>query len=134
MDVAGDAREALLLKAMIAVAAADGAVSPVEAEVIQQIYEQYVGHSIPIEEVSAAAETRASLLAELAAAAPGLDRARKEEILCVAYLALLADDRIAGEERKKLHDIAAALKVPEIHFGAILEGLAITLPAGRQAR
>ena len=32
--------------------------------------------------------------------------------------------RIAGEERKKLKDIAAALRVSEIHFGAILEDLA----------
>ena len=28
-----------------------------------------------------------------------------------AYLVLLADDRIAGEERKKLKDIAAALQI-----------------------
>jgi hypothetical protein len=40
---------------------------------------------------------------------------------------LLADNRIAGEERKKLKDIAAALQIPEIHFGAILEDLAIWL-------
>ena len=44
---------------------------------------------------------------------------------------LLADDRIAGEERKKLQDIAAALSVPEIHFGAILEDLAIWLAGKR---
>jgi hypothetical protein len=37
---------------------------------------------------------------------------------------LVADKRIASEERKKLHDIAAALKVPEIHLSAILEELA----------
>jgi hypothetical protein len=40
---------------------------------------------------------------------------------------LLADGRIAGEERKKLKDIAIALQVPEIHFGAILEDVAISL-------
>ncbi|WP_158007887.1 hypothetical protein [Methyloceanibacter marginalis] len=44
-----------------------------------------------------------------------------------AYLVLLADDRIAGEERKKLQDLSHALKIPEIHFGAILEDLAIWL-------
>ncbi len=44
---------------------------------------------------------------------------------------LLADERIAGEERKKLQDIAAALRVPEIHFGAILEDLAIALAEQR---
>ena len=63
----------------------------------------------------------------LAAAAKSLDKASKEEIVRAAYLVLLADDRIAGEERKKLKDIAAALQIPEIHFGAILEDLAIWL-------
>jgi hypothetical protein len=41
---------------------------------------------------------------------------------------LLADGRIAGEERKRLKDIAAALKVPEIRFGAILEDLTLSFP------
>jgi hypothetical protein len=44
---------------------------------------------------------------------------------------LLADNRIAGEERKKLKDIAAALRVSEIHFGAILEDLADELAQQR---
>ena len=39
--------------------------------------------------------------------------------------------RIAGEERKKLKDIAAALQIPEIHFGAILEDLALWLAKAR---
>ena len=60
-----------------------------------------------------------------------LDRETKEEIIRAAYLALLADDRIAGEERKKLKDIATALAMPEIHFGAILEDLA---PSGSRSR
>ena len=72
-------------------------------------------------------------MAELSAAAPVLDRETKEEIIRAAYLMLLADDRIAGEERKKLQDIAIALRVPEIHFGAILEDLAIWLE-GQKAK
>jgi hypothetical protein len=40
---------------------------------------------------------------------------------------LLADEHVAKEECKKLHDIAAALKVPDIDVGAILEDLAIWL-------
>jgi tellurite resistance protein len=67
------------------------------------------------------------VLAELSAVAGGMSRETKEEIIRAAYLVLLADDRIAGEERKKLKDIAAALKVSEIHFGAILEDLAVRL-------
>ena len=57
---------------------------------------------------------RDELLAELSAAAPVLDRETKEEIIRAAYLTLLADGRIAAEERKKLKDIAMALRVPEI--------------------
>ena len=75
----------------------------------------------------AEATTRDGLLAELSAAAPVLDRETKEEIVRAAYLTLIADDRIAAEERKKLKDIAMALRVPEIHFGAILEDLALWL-------
>ena len=45
------------------------------------------------------------------------------------YLVLLADGRIAGEERRKLKDISAALQISEIHFGAILEDLAVWLAA-----
>ena len=44
-----------------------------------------------------------------------------------SLLVLLADERVAKEERKKLHDIAAALKVAEIDVGAILQDLAIWL-------
>jgi tellurite resistance protein len=71
-------------------------------------------------------------LAELSSAAALLSRQTKEEIIRSAYLVLLADGRIAGEERKKLKDIAIALQVPEIHFGAILEDLAISLEQGKR--
>ncbi len=122
-------RADLILKAMIAVAAADGGLDDAEVELIQQVYQDHAGKPISAEEIASAAEAtpRDVLLAELSAAAPALDKATKEEIVRSAYLTLLADDRIAGEERKRLQDIAAALKVPEIHFGAILEDLAIWL-------
>ena len=67
------------------------------------------------------------MIAEFSAAARVLDREAKEEIIRAAYLVLIADARIAGEERKKLKDIASALQIPEVHFGAILEDLAIWL-------
>jgi tellurite resistance protein len=63
------------------------------------------------------------VIAEFSAAARVLDREAKEEIIRAAYLVLIADARIAGEERKKLKDIASALQIPEVHFGAILEDL-----------
>ncbi len=56
----------------------------------------------------------------------------KEEIIHGVYLVLLADETIAGEERKRLKDIANSLDITEIHLGTILEDLAVRL-AGRTA-
>jgi tellurite resistance protein len=119
-----------ILKAMVAVAASDGHLDASEIGLIQQIYQDQSGKAITAKEIAGAVEANArggNILAELAAASGTMDIEAKEEIIRAAYLVLLADDRIAGEERKKLQDIAAALKVPEIHFGAILEDLAIWL-------
>jgi tellurite resistance protein len=115
---------------MVAIAAADGRLDAREVRLIQQVYQERTGRPVDAGGVARAAEAYASkrdVLAELSAAASGMSRETKEEIIRAAYLVLLADDRIAGEERKKLKDIAAALQVPEIHFGAILEDLAIGL-------
>ena len=118
-----------ILKAMVAVAGSDGGLDQRETGLIQQVYQDQSGQSITAEEVARAAETysKGDAIAEFAAAAKVLDERTKEEMIRAAYLVLLADDRIAGEERKKLKDIAAALQVPEIHFGAILEDLALWL-------
>jgi uncharacterized membrane protein YebE (DUF533 family) len=118
-----------ILKAMVAVAGADGQIDAREIGLIQQVYKDKSGRSLSAEEVTRAAEAnaRGDVLAQFAAAAKVLTKAEKEEIIRAAYLVLLSDDRIAGQERKTLQDIAAALQIPEIHFGAILEDLAIWL-------
>ena len=124
-----------ILMAMVAMAAADGKLDDQEIGLIQQIYRDQSGQSLTPEKIRAVEEANmrdGGLLPMLAAAAGSLDTGTKEEIIRASYLVLLADDRIAGEERKKLQDIAAALRVPEIHFGAILEDLAIWL-AGQKA-
>jgi tellurite resistance protein len=127
---AANLRADLILKAMIAVASADaGALAESEISLMQQVCEDQAKRPITRQEIAeaAAATSKDELLAELTAAAPVLDRETKEEIIRAAYLTLIADDRIAAEERKKLKDIAMALRVPEIHFGAILEDLALWL-------
>jgi tellurite resistance protein len=118
-----------ILKAMLAVAASDGRLDSREIGLIRQIYKDQSGQTLTADEVARAADANAKgdVLAQFAAAGDMLDKATKEEMIRAAYLVLLSDDRIAGEERKKLRDLAAALKVPEIHFGAILEDLAIWL-------
>jgi tellurite resistance protein len=123
-----------ILKAMVAVAAADGRLDSREVGLIQKVYQDQTGRPVDTSGVAGAAEayaTKRDVLAELSAAAGGMSLETKEEIIRAAYLVLLADDRIAGEERKKLKDIAAALQIPEIHFGAILEDLAVWLAKER---
>lgn len=121
-----------ILKAMVAVAGSDGQIDERETGLIQQIFLDQSGRAITADAVARAAEAaKGDLIAEFAAAAKILDLDTKEEMIRAAYLVLLADDRIAGEERKKLKDIAAALQIPEIHFGAILEDLALFLAKAR---
>lgn len=119
-----------ILRAMVAVAAADGRLDSREVGLIQKVYQDQTGRPVDVSGVARAAEvyaTKRDVLVELSVAAGSMSQETKEEIIRAAYLVLLADDRIAGEERKKLKDIAAALKISEIHFGAILEDLAIWL-------
>ena len=122
-----------ILKAMVAVAGSDGQLDERETGLIQQVYQDQSGRALSADRIAREAETiaKGDVIAEFAAAAKVLDLDAKEEVIRAAYLVLLADDRIAGEERKKLKDIAAALQIPEIHFGAILEDLAIWLAKQR---
>ena len=122
-----------ILKAMIMVASSDGGLDERETGLIQQVYQDQSGRAISADEIAREADAlaRGDAIAQFAAAAKVLDLNAKEEVIRAAYLVLLADDRIAGEERKKLKDIAGALQVPEIHFGAILEDLAIWLAQQR---
>ncbi len=122
-----------ILKAMVAVAGSDGRLDEREIGLIQQVYQDQTQRPLTADDVARAAEAgaRGDTIAEFASAARTLDEPSKEEVIRAAYLVLLADDRIAGEERKKLKDIAAALQIPEIHFGAILEDLAIWLARQR---
>lgn len=116
---------------MVAMAAADGEIDERELGSMAAIYRNVTGASIRQTAIKSAAAARkggaTNLFERLALLAPKLDRDAKDQILRAAYLVLLADDDIAGAERKTLQDIAAALKVPEVHFGAIMEEVAIWL-------
>lgn len=117
----------LMLRAMISMAAADGDVADVETATISAIFEKVTGESVEAGEIEKAASgivgDANALRADLSAAADELDKNIKEAVVRAAYLVLLADGRVAARERKKLFDIASALKMPEIHVNAILEGL-----------
>ena len=127
--ISPNAHSGWILKAMVAVAASDGRLDSREIGLIQQIYKDQSGETLTADEIARVADANAKgdVLAQFAAAGDTLDKEAKEEMIRAAYLVLLADDKIAGEERKKIKDLAAALKIPEIHFGAILEDLAVWL-------
>ncbi|XSG82943.1 MAG: TerB family tellurite resistance protein [Methyloligella sp. ZOD6] len=122
-----------ILKTMVAMARADGDLDRDEIDLIQQLYRDHTNENVEADEIKRMAEAGGSrdFYAALAEAGKSLDEHSKEEIVRCAYLVLLADGEIAGAERKTLQDIAAALKIPEIHFGAILEDLSIWMAAQR---
>lgn len=117
----------LILQAMVSIAAADDALDDSETETICRIYQKVTDQIIGADDVQAVAAARAEsetrLTADLRAACADLDMATKENLIRASYLVLLADERISARERKKLHDFAAALQIPEIHVTAILEDL-----------
>jgi tellurite resistance protein len=125
-----ESSEVLMLRAMVAVAHADGRLDTREVELIQDIYQSLSDRPLSLDEVRAAetANQDGDLLSDLAGAAGSLALTEREDCIKAAYCVLLADDRITGQERKTLKDFADVLKIPEIHFGAILED--VTLPAG----
>jgi uncharacterized tellurite resistance protein B-like protein len=110
---------------MVAMAAADGRLDAREVRLIQKVYQEQTGRAMDVGGVALAVQaftTKGNLLADLSARVGSMGLETKERIIRAAYLTLLADKRIAEEERKKLRDIAAALQISEIHLNAIIEG------------
>ena len=113
-----------VLKAMVAVAGADGRLNAREVGLIQKVYRDETGRSVEASGIFRAVQayaTRRDVLAELSGVAGSMSAEVKEKIIRAAYLTLLADGRVAGEEFKTLNDIAAALQVSAHQFQAIIE-------------
>src|SRR5262245_35026332 len=120
---------------MIAMAASDGKLDDREIALIQRTYHELTATEPTPDEIRQAAEANAKgdgILGDLRRVSGRLSEPTKEEIISGIYLVLLADENIAGEERKRLKDIANTLDISEIHLGTILEELAIRL-AGQSA-
>ncbi len=118
-----------ILKAMVAAAAADRRLDAREVGLIQKVYQDQTGRSVDVSGVMLAVHayaTKRDALAELAAVAGSMSRETKEEILRAAYLTLLADTRLAGEERERLKAIASALQISEADLETIIEGIEST--------
>jgi uncharacterized tellurite resistance protein B-like protein len=113
-----------VLKAMVAVAGADGRLNAHEVRMIQKVYEDETGRSVDVSGIFLAVQayaTRRDVLAELSGVSGSMSAATKEKIIRAAYLTLLADHRVAGQEFKTLKDIAVALGVEENDFQAIVK-------------
>jgi len=122
-----------ILRAMVAVAAADGRLDAREVGLIQKVYQDQTGRSVDVGGVVLAVQvyaTKRDVLVELSVAAGSMSLETKEAIIRAAYLTLLADKRVAEEERKRLKGIAEALQISEIHFEAILESAGGTTGEG----
>ena len=122
-----------VLKAMVAVAASDGGLDARETGLIQQVYKDQSGRTLSAEEVARAVEALAKgdAIAEFAAASKALNRNAKEGVIRAAYLVLLADNRIAGEERKKLRRLGY---FPLIASLALAEGGTVEVATRREHR
>jgi hypothetical protein len=116
---------------MVAVAGADRELDDREIGLICQVYQDQSGsdRAVEVERCLANEAGRPVLGIRSGFQDAALRRRRRS---CAPPIVLLADDRIAGEERKKLKDLAAALEISEIHFGAILEDLAVWLAAQKR--
>jgi tellurite resistance protein len=115
-----------ILRAMIAVAGADGRLNAREVGLIQEVYQDQTGRSVDVSGVLPAVEAyvaKRDVLTELSIASGSLARETKEKIIRAVYLTLIADKRSAEEERKRLKDIAAALRISEIDLDALVAGL-----------
>ena len=93
-----------ILKVMVAVAGADGRLDAREVGLIRKVYKEQTGRSVDVSGVVLAVHAytaKRDVLAELSAVAGSMSLATKEKIIRAAYLTLLADKRIAGEERDR---------------------------------
>ncbi len=114
-----------ILKAMVAMAAADGDLHDDELATICTVYEKNTGEAISADDINTVSQSRqaqtSSLPEQLAEVQGQLAREVKELILSSAYMVLLADGRVSARERKKLMDVAVALKISDIHRSIIFE-------------
>jgi tellurite resistance protein len=113
-------------------AAADGRLDAREVGLIQKIYQDLTSHSVDASGVVLAVQVYATsrdVLRELSAETGSMSRETKVKIIRAAYLTLLANQRIAEEERQKLKDIAAALRFSESDLEAIVEEPSSAHPA-----
>jgi tellurite resistance protein len=117
----------LMLRAMVSMAVADGDVDDIETATISAIFEKVTKDELGEAEITEAAKAwntqDRDIMADLRGAGGNLSDFDAQAIVQAAYLVLLADGRVEAQEKKKLRDIAKALKMPEVELAAILEDL-----------
>lgn len=112
-----------IIKAMIAMAAADGRLNAREVALIQDLFQTQTGRSVDASGILLAVQayaTKRDLLRDLSVAEGSMSQETKEEIIRTAYLMMVADEHAAERELKVLKDIAAALGISESHLEAVI--------------
>ena len=92
-----------ILRAMVAVAAADGRLDAREVGLIEKVYQEQTGRSVDVSGVVLAVQayaTKRDVLVDFSVAAGSMSLETKEAIIRAAYLTLLADKRVAERSAK----------------------------------
>lgn len=113
-----------ILKAMIAMAAADDRLDGREVSTIQRIYQAQTGRAVDARAIVLAVQTfaaRRDMLDALSFASGSLRRETKEAIVRAAYLTAVANQQISAAERETLKAIATALHLSDKEVQEIVD-------------
>lgn len=113
-----------ILKAMIAMAAADDRLDAREVSTIQRIYQAQTGRAVDGRAIVLAVQTfavRRSMLDALSIASGSMAQETKEAIVRAAYLTAVANQQISATERETLKAIAAALHLSDQEVQEIVD-------------
>jgi len=137
-SAAVDHPETFILMAMIRMALADHDLGADEVAEIRRVYRSVTGRDIAastIGEIARAVEDDSDHPLDWLKKVRGqLGNETRELIITAVYRVLIADDRIAGEELKRLTETADALGMSEIHYKTVLETLEEETSTGHQRR
>jgi len=105
-----------LVRAMVAIAAADGKLEVAEVNSISHIYEELMGHPLKLGMVTKVSETMGgknySIHDDLGLTQAEISAAMKENIIRACYLVMVADGEASKEEKQRINEIATTLHVP----------------------
>lgn len=116
-----------LVRAMVAIASADGILEVSEINSISHIYQDLVGHPLKTGMVAKVSKTMAgenySIHDDLGLTQAEISQSMKENIICACYLVMVADGEISEVEKQRINEIASTLHVPAHRAIELIEDL-----------